>query len=93
MYQVLDRIKVVFNGLVAFWSGLFVDLQASRQVFLKVSVNLHHRQTLSAMHCCQLDIKDNDLQQYTPVERPAANLAVTRLKKGACVVPLAAISC
>lgn len=38
--QVLDSIKVLFNGLVAFWTRLSVDLQASHQVILKVCVNL-----------------------------------------------------
>lgn len=38
--QMLDSIKVIFDGLVAFWTRLSVDLQALHQVFLKVCVNL-----------------------------------------------------
>ena len=44
-YQVLDCIKVIFNGLVAFFTGLSVDLQAVHQVPLKVCVDLHERKT------------------------------------------------
>lgn len=44
IYQVLDSIKVFFNGRVAVWTGLSVDLQTSHQVFLEVCVNLHIRQ-------------------------------------------------
>lgn len=57
IYQVLDSIKVIFNGLVAFWTGLSVDLQASHQVFLKVCVNLHNRQASDIICNIQLDIK------------------------------------
>lgn len=39
-YQVLDSIKVIFNCLVTFRTGLSVDLQALHEVFLKVCVNL-----------------------------------------------------
>lgn len=38
--QVLDSIKVIFEGCVAFWTGLSVDLQASHHVVFKQCVNL-----------------------------------------------------
>lgn len=41
IYQMLDSIKVVFNGLVSILTGLSVDLQALHQIGLHVSVNLH----------------------------------------------------
>ena len=44
IYQVLDSIKVFFNGLIAVWTGVSVGLQTSHQVRLEVCVNLHIRQ-------------------------------------------------
>lgn len=53
IYQMLDSIKVVFNGLVSILTGISVDLQALHQIGLHVSVNLHKiwsfAKTLSAL--------------------------------------------
>lgn len=42
-YQMLDSVKVLFNGLVSIWTGASVDIQAHHQIALHVSINLHER--------------------------------------------------
>lgn len=56
-YQMLDIVKVLFNGLVSILTGASVNLQAYPQIVLNVNINLQERwsvihKALSPLYCC-----------------------------------------